>query len=129
MKRKVFSIVMVLFFMIGCAGTSKLFVHDATQTTGYVIAKKNPQLGNELLKYTKVFLTQPGQELVNFQSWKKFFIKSVVEDAFLRMKAERFLSLVEIDLKLKNSIEKQEIIMDVFTEFVSGLEIGINAFN
>ena len=91
MKRKVFSIVMALFFMIGCAGislkspTTQIIIQDVTQTTGYMIAKKNSQLGKELMEYTKIFLAQSGQELVNFQSWKKFIAKSLVEDEFLKL--------------------------------------------
>ena len=56
------------------------------------------------------------------------YAKSLAEradDGFLRMKVERWLSLLDIRLELRTDEEKVENIRGLFLEFIEGLNAGI----
>lgn len=125
--------VIVGFILTSCATlslkapTTQMLIQDVTQTTGYLIGKKYPQFGTELLKYTQIFLNQEGRELVNYQYWKEYILGSLAKDEFLQLKFECLLNLIEMDLQLKEPTEQQRIIKELFKEFISGLETGIQS--
>ena len=117
----------VLSALLGCAArpppTTQLIIQDIAQTTGYVIGKNNPKLAKEFIHYTQV---DREDILVLYDSWKRYLAYRLVDDEFLRMKVERMLSLMDIRLELRTDEEKVTIIRELFLEFISGLEAGIN---
>ena len=117
----------ILFIIGGCAGislkapTTQMLIQNPTYLAGYEIGKANPTLAKEFIKHTKV-----GKEdiLTLFPSWKRY-LSDRLKDPVHRRLVGTMLDLVELDLKLKPDKEKVRIIRELFKEFISGLEAGI----
>lgn len=115
-------LVLLVLFVSGCAffkqPQGEIFTEIIAQDVGYIIAKENPDLATSLLKYME---TMP-----DFENWKTWVIVRLVEDEFLRMNFEKLVSLIEVDLKGINNIEKQmDIIMPILQNFAQGIKIGL----
>lgn len=124
-------VVIVFAFMLNaCAGisfkepTTQILTNAATYLAGYEIGKAEPELANEFIKYTQ---TDREDILAFFESWKRYLASRLVDDPVHRKLIKEMLGLVEVDLQLKSPVEQEEIIRELFREFIDGLEVGIDA--
>ena len=122
-----FSLFCLVVLFSGCAGislkapTTQTLIKNATFLAGYEIGKGNLTLAKEIIHYTQV---DREDILVLYESWKRYLAYRL-KDPVHRSLVIAMLDLVELDLKLKPDKEKVRIIRELFREFISGLEAGI----
>ena len=122
--------VIVLLFTSGCSWislkvpTTQALTKTAAFLAGYEIGKSRPELAEEFIHYTQV---DREDVVVLYDSWKRYLAYRLGADPVHRKLIENMLDLVEIDLELKVDAEKEKIIRELFTEFIEGLQVGIDA--
>lgn len=97
---------------------TKIITEIVAQGVGYLIAKEDPQLATEILKYTET--------IPDFENWTTWMIAQLIQDEFLRMNFEKLASLVKVDLKgIDNFKERMDIITPILRSFAEGIRMGL----
>ena len=122
--------VVILLFTSGCgfislkAPTTQDMIQDGAETIAYFIAKKNPETAKGILDE---YVQPDGTDTLAYWTDWKALVVSKVKDDFLKMKVERWLRSVDIELQMKVPSERIEIVKGVLEGFISGLQAGIDA--
>lgn len=119
--------VITLLLASGCAfslksPTTQVLTKTAAFLAGYEIGKANPELAGEFIHYTQ---TDRADILDFYDSWKRYLAYRLGTDAVNRKLIENMLEAVEVEFVFKSPMEKTAIIRGLFSEFVEGLEAGI----
>ena len=126
----ILAVCLILFgyMLTGCAlsfknPTTQILTKTATFFAGYEIGKANPELAGEFINYTQA---DRVDILTFFDSWKRYLAYRLGTDPIHRKLIQDMLNMVEIDLKFQTPDVQEGIIRELFTEFVEGLEAGID---
>ncbi len=125
------TIIFWIVIIVGCATfslkapTTQMLIRTATFAAGYEIGKANPALAVEIMGHTEV----DRKDILTFYlSWKNYLAYRL-EDPIQRRLVATMLNLVSVDLQVKSDADREEIIRNLFREFIAGLQEGINAHN
>ena len=121
-------VILVIVILNSCAlslksPTTQALIKTTVFLAGHEIGKAKPESAKDLIDYTQ---TDRADILTFFDSWRKEVASRVSDDPIHRKLIQDMLNLVEIDLKFQAPDVQEGIIRDLFKEFVSGLEAGLN---
>ena len=123
-------LICIIVMLSGCAGislkapTTQILIKSPIFTAGYEIGKNiPPAIAKEIIHHSTV-----GEEnvLVLYPNWKRYLSYRLTNPDHRRL-IEVVLKAVDLSLVIKAPDKQEKVIRELFKEFISGLEAGIDS--